>query len=182
MVVVTGAILTLLVGAGAVVIAPRVSPTSPVGRVMQSVLTEADVGAAAYELFWFRDGYGAAAVELIKEHPLVGVGVGRFAGVSSVYAQRITGRPIPPDNAQNLWRQTLVEQGLLGLLPILWLTGLTVMSLCRGYVDGVNLVLRFMLAGLGVALLVGYPVQDPAIAVTLALLVTAVARAGSGST
>jgi len=175
-VVATGVILALLLSAGAVMVAPRLSSTSPVGRVMQSALPRSGVGAAAYELFWFRDGYGAAAVQLIKEHPLFGVGVGRFAGLSSVYAQRITGRPIPPDNAQNLWRQTLVEQGLLGLLPVLWLTGLTVMSLGTGRVDGADLVLRFMLAGLGVGLLVGYPVQDPAIAVTLALLVTAVGR------
>ena len=179
MVVAAGVVLTLLVGAGTVMISPRLSPTSPVNRVLQSALPRSGLGAAAYELFWFRDGYGAAAVELIKEHPLLGVGVGRFAGLSAGYAQRITGRPIPPDNAQNLWRQTLVEQGLLGLLPILWLTGLTVMSLIRGRVEGVDLVLRVMLAGLGVSLLVGYPVQDPAIAVTLALLVTAVARAGA---
>jgi hypothetical protein len=71
----------------------------------------------------------------------------------------------------------LAEQGLLGLLPLLWLTGLTAIGVFTGRADGLDLVLRVMVVGLGASLLVGYPVQDPAIAVTLATLVAIVARA-----
>jgi divalent metal cation (Fe/Co/Zn/Cd) transporter len=39
-----------------------------------------------------------------------------------------------------------------------------------------GLVLRVMVAGMGCGLMFGYPVQDPAIAVTLATMIAAVAR------
>jgi len=130
----------------------------------------------AYEMLWRRDGYGLAAMQAVREHPLLGVGVGRFTGLSTAYHQRITGRAIPPDNAQNLWRHTLAEQGILGLAPILWLTLLTARSLVAPSPSAAALLMRVMLAGLGVALIVGYPVQDAAIAVTLATLVAEVAR------
>jgi hypothetical protein len=106
----------------------------------------------------------------------MGVGIGRFTGLSKSYAQKALGRAIPADNAQNLWRHTLAEQGLIGLLPILWLTGLTIMTVFAGRAEGVDLVLRVMLCGLGCGLIVGYPIQEPAIAVTLATIVAAVAR------
>jgi hypothetical protein len=159
----------------AALVAPRVESNSPVGRLL-STMGRAPVQDIAYELFWRRDGYGLSAVEAINEHPVLGVGIGRFAGLSTVYHQRLAGTPLPPDNAQNLWRHVLAEQGLVGLLPILWLTALTMRSAFSGRGEGLDVVLRVMLAGLGVSLLVGYPVQDPAIAMTLATIVCAVAR------
>lgn len=158
----------------AVVAAPRVDPATPIGRLLSAL--PGSPADAAYELLWRRDGYGVAAAAAIAEHPLFGVGIGRFTGLSPAYAQRAGERAIPPDNAQNLWRHTFAEQGLLGLVPILWLTGLAVVSVFSGRADGVDLVLRVMLAGFGAGLMVGYPVQDPAIAVTLASVVCAVGR------
>lgn len=175
-VVTAGAALGLVLLVSAAVLAPRVEPTTPIGRLL-AALPKSSPSDAAYELLWRRDGYGLAAVAAIREHPLIGVGVGRFHALSTGYHQRLTGTAIPPDNAQNLWRQTLAEQGLLGLLPLLWLTGLTAISVFTGRADGLDLVLRVMIVGLGVSLLVGYPVQDPAIAVTLVTLVAVVARA-----
>ena len=52
------------------------------------------------ELLWERFGYGPAAIEMIKEHPIEGVGVGTFHALSYDFgkAARVT---IPqPDNAQ----------------------------------------------------------------------------------
>jgi O-antigen ligase len=155
---------------------PRLLAGTPVDRFL-SALPQSSPQAALYEVLWRRDGYGLAAVEAIREHPLTGVGVGRFAAVSSGYHQRLTGRAIPPDNAQNFWRHTLAEQGILGLLPVLWLTLLSLRSLISAPAVGEDLVMKVMLAGLGVALLFGYPVQDPAIAVTVGTLVAAVGRA-----
>ena len=57
-----------------------------------------------------------------------------------------------------------------------WLTVLTLAALFRGRAEGFDLVVRVMVLGLGAGLLVGYPVQDPAVAMTLATLVCAVAR------
>ena len=123
--------------------------STPLGRLI-GALPKTSIGDVVYELFWNRDGYGTAAAAAIGEHPLMGVGIGRFTGLSTSYAQRALGRAIPADNAQNLWRHTLAEQGLIGLLPILWLTGLTVMAVFAGRVEGVDLVLRVMVCGLGV--------------------------------
>jgi O-antigen ligase len=129
---------------------------------------------AAYELLWRRDGYGLAAAEAIGEHPWFGVGIGKFFALSTGYHQRVAGRAIPPDNAQNLWRQTLVEQGIVGLLPVLWLTCLALASLIGRPAADIDVVLRVMLLGFGAALLVGYPLQDSGIAVTFATLVCTV--------
>ena len=168
-----------LIGVGAVIVTvamPKAGPGTPVARLLEATPTSS-VGAAAYELFWRRNGYGLAAVEAIKEHPITGVGVGRFAGVSTGYHQRLSGLVIPPDNAQNFWRHTLVEQGVLGFLPILWLTVLTIRSLLSHSETAEDLMMRVMLVAVGVALLFGYPLQDAGIAVTVGSLVAAVGRA-----
>jgi hypothetical protein len=156
-------------------LAPRAESSTPLGRLL-ALAPKSSLGDAAYELLWNRDGYGTAAIAAINEHPLMGVGIGRFTPLSTGYAQRALGRTIPPDNAQNLWRHTLAEQGLVGFLPILWLTVLTVLAVVSGRAEGMGLVLRVMVAGMGCGLMFGYPVQDPAIAVTLATMIAAVAR------
>jgi hypothetical protein len=173
--------LTAAVAAVALVIAAGIAASqAPAGTPVARLVAALPKGAPqlmAYELFWRRDGYGLAAIAAINEHPFTGVGIGRFASQAPVYYRRLTDTAIPPDNAQNLWRQTLAEQGLLGFLPVLWLTMLTVRALISGSTGGEELILRVMLAGMGAALLFGYPVQDAAIAVTLGTLVAAVGRA-----
>ena len=71
-------------------------------------------------------------------------------------------------------------------LPVIWLTGLTALTILRlrsSPPAGIDLVLRIVLLGFGAALLVGYPVQDAGVAVTLATLVsTVVAGARSAFT
>jgi hypothetical protein len=175
-VTVLGATISLgaIVGLAALQAAPGAG--TPVARLF-AALPSGSPQLMAYELFWRRDGYGLAAIVAINEHPFTGVGIGRFAAQAPAYYHRLTGTSIPPDNAQNLWRQTLAEQGLLGFVPILWLTILTVRALLSGTSGGEELIMRVMLAGMGAALLFGYPVQDAAIAVTLGTLVAAVGRA-----
>ena len=172
-IVAAAGIAAIGVGAAVALLPPQFGSTTPVGRALSGRASPADL---AYEILWRRDGYGIAAVEAIKEYPLFGVGIGRFAALSTAYAVRAGVRPIPPDNAQNLWRHTLAEQGLLGLLPILWLTVLTIASVLTSHADGMDLMWRVMLAGLGASLMVGYPVQDPAIAVTVAMVIAVVDR------
>jgi hypothetical protein len=169
--VAAAALAGLLVVAG-----PRVPPNSPVAR-LYSAAPRGSVNDLAHEWLWRRDGYGLAAVEAIREHPITGVGVGRFPSLSTGYHQRLTGIALPPDNAQSLWRHTFAEQGLLGLLPLLWLTLLTLRALVSTAPSNEELMLRVMVAAMGVALLFGYPVQDAAIAITLGTLVAAVGRA-----
>jgi O-antigen ligase len=143
------------------------------GRLRRS-LPLASPGDALYEVLWRRDGYGLAALEAIREHPIAGVGIGRFQMLSTGYHLRATGRAIPPDNAQSLWRHQFAEQGIIGLLPLLFMTIRAIRDIWAGR-DG-PVALRCMLLGIGAALLVGYPLQDPAAAVTVATLVAMQAR------
>jgi O-antigen ligase len=189
--VMAGTSAALVVLALFIVARPERAGDSPVGRLV-TFLPSASLPAIAYELFWRRDGYGLAAVEAIKAHPVHGVGIGRFASLAPGYSGRVEPKMIPPDNAQNLWRQTLAERGLLGFAPIAWLTVLTLQALVRRPRPmsdppalephrGVHpIVLRAMVAGFGVSMLFGYPVQDPAVGVTLATLVGCLV-AGAGS-
>ncbi|MEZ5286807.1 MAG: O-antigen ligase family protein [Vicinamibacterales bacterium] len=169
------AVAGVAVGIAAVLAVSAVTRESPLGRLV-TAMPRSSPGAAAYELLWRRDGYGLAAVEAIREHPLVGVGVGRFVRESTGYYQRLSGQPIPPDNAQNFWRHTLAEQGVFGLVPIVWLTLLALRGVVSRAGTLTALMMRVMLAGLGVALVFGYPVQDAGIAVTMGALVVAVER------
>lgn len=165
-----GAAVAALVAVLLVFALPRLPASSPIARLV-ATLPAASPGALLYELFWRRDGYGLAAVEAIAEHPLNGVGIGRFSAVAPVYYARVERRAIPPDNAQSLWRHTLAERGLLGLVPVAWLTLLTIAAIGRRTLDPQRAVLNTMVAALGVVLMFGYPLQDPAVAATVATLV-----------
>ena len=66
---------------------------------------------------WDRDGYGPAAMAMIADHPWVGTGPGTFGGLVTGYARETIAISLPPDNAQNWWRQQAAETGLLGGLP-----------------------------------------------------------------
>src|SRR5690606_17934673 len=164
-----GMVVAVLAAALLVFALPRLPTSSPVARLVDA-LPAASPGAVLYELLWRRDGYGEAAVEAIAEHPLNGVGIGRFTAHAPVDLALVERRASPPDNAQNLWRHTCAERGLLGFVPVAWLTLLTLMAICRWTGGPWQIVLNVMIAGLGVVLMFGYPVQDPAVAATVATL------------
>jgi len=74
----------------------------------------------ANEWLWERFGYGPAAIEMIKEHPVDGIGVGVFHSQAYDFG-KVAGYTIPqPDNAQNWFRHTFAELGLLGSVPVIW--------------------------------------------------------------
>jgi O-antigen ligase len=161
------------------VVSQASTPGSPVGRLF-AMISERSVTSVLYEVAWRRDGYGLAAVEAIREKPFFGVGIGTFNGSSTRYYQQLTGTAIPPDNAQNLWRHTLAEQGIVGLAPILWLTFLVLGRASTMIVSGVEPALGIMLLAIGLILLVGHPVENAAIAVTVGTLVAAAGEARAG--
>ena len=81
------------------------------------------IAASANELLWERFGYGPAAIEMVKEHPIDGVGVGVFHTVVHDFAtlRGYTGEDaIPTDNAQNWFRHNIAELGIIGSIPLLW--------------------------------------------------------------
>ena len=114
---------------------------------------------------WVRNGYGAAAHTMIAEHPVSGVGVGAFHVLAPDYIYRDSGQRLPADNAQNWWRHQLAELGVVGALPSLWFS-IVVLFLLKGKHDvkprGAVPVLRCVIAGFGVASLLGVPAQHPA--------------------
>lgn len=81
-------------------------------------LEENTTFASAAWALWQRNGYGSAAMRMIAEDPLQGVGAGMFHALVLDYRWLVTNVPIPPDNAQNWYRHMLTEFGLLGSLPM----------------------------------------------------------------
>jgi len=127
------------------------------------------IAQSANELLWDRFGYGPAAIEMIKEHPFAGVGVGMFHTLSYDFG-KAAGRTIPQqDNAQAWWRHNLAELGVLGFLPILWwcvVFGRLLFSRQAGG-DRFSIgMLRGVLIAFFLASLFGVPSQSTAITLT----------------
>jgi hypothetical protein len=127
------------------------------------------IKASVNELLWERFGYGPAAIEMIKEHPIDGVGVGVFHALSTDFG-KVAGYTIPqPDNAQNWWRHQLAELGLAGSIPLLawcWVCGALIFAPRRAG-DRLSVgLLRGVLIGFAIASMFGMPAQSIAIVIT----------------
>jgi O-antigen ligase len=71
------------------------------------------------------------AVQIIREHPLAGIGFGNYPRVCNRYYDRVNpGFPMRTW-AHNLELSTLAEMGPLGLLAVLWLFGWAAVALAR---------------------------------------------------
>ncbi len=117
---------------------------------------------------WERDGYGQAAVAMMADHPLTGVGSGAYYYLVHSYAVTGTGHTLFPDNAQNWFRHQAAELGAIGSIG--WLVWCAVLAFdlwprARRQ-TGPGSLLRGVLLGFGLGSLVGVPGQDPAIVVT----------------
>jgi hypothetical protein len=121
------------------------------------------------ELLWERFGYGPAAIEMIKEHPLEGVGPGMFHVLSHDFGD-VAGHPIPqPDNAQAWWRHNLAEFGLIGIIPLLVWCVVFGKEMFAGSTSGDRIsigMLRGILIAFFIASLFGMPSQSMAIVLT----------------
>lgn len=123
---------------------------------------------SARELLWERFGYGPAAIEMIKEHPIDGIGVGVFHSQSYDFG-KVAGYTISErDNAQMWVRHHLAELGILGSLPLLWWCGVfgrLMFTRPAGDVLAVRM-LRGVMIGFFVASTFGMPAQSIAIVMT----------------
>jgi hypothetical protein len=110
----------LLVVALALAAPGRVGPLARVQRLLPDTSTSA-VRSLVRQVMWVRNGYGLIAAEMIREFPLVGVGVGSFHIMSSDFFVQLGRGGIAPDNAQSWYRHQLAELGVLGSLGwIVW--------------------------------------------------------------
>src|SRR4029453_14579374 len=127
------------------------------------------IKASVNELLWERFGYGPAAIEMIKEHPVDGIGIGTFHALSTDFG-KAAGYTIPQaDNAQNWGRHHLAELGLAGSIPLLawcWICGALMFSRRRSG-DRLSIgLLRGVLIGFAIASMFGMPAQSIAIVMT----------------
>jgi hypothetical protein len=158
--------LALFIVAAAVI--PRdFESGNPLKRAFDRVprLEAAEIRRFVVEDLWLRFGYGQAAVDIVEDYPLTGVGVGAFYVVGPEYVYRTTGRAIASDNAQNWWRHQVAELGVLGAMPAIW-ASILVLLLLRGE-TGSDIaptvsILRGAIVGVGIASLLGVPTQHPA--------------------
>ena len=121
------------------------------------------------DYLWERFGYGPAAIQMIREHPLSGVGTGAFHTLVHDYGT-LVGYDITPDNAQSWFRHLIAELGLLGSIPWIWwsvvLLGLLFGRMPSGADRFSAGVLRGGIIAFGLASLFGMPGQSMPLIVT----------------
>jgi hypothetical protein len=126
------------------------------------------IAASANELLWERFGYGLAGIEMVKEHPIEGVGPGMFHSLVIDYG-KIHNYFLPTDNAQAWWRHVLAELGIVGSIPVLWWCITFGMVMFRRSREGDSLsigMLRGVLIGFFIASMFGVPGQALAVVIT----------------
>lgn len=156
--------------------ASRTTGTNPIRRLIESVPTaEAGGLSRMARSLWERDGYGPAAARAIAEHPTTGVGIGSFNHLVGDFSYRSAGAVIPPDNAQNWWRQQIVEFGFLGAAPSVTFSLLVLLIVLRAPAADDRrwsaTILRGVLAGIALVSLVAVPTQHPALWLTVVTVV-----------
>ena len=129
------------------------------------------IAASVNELLWDRMGYGPAAIQMVQEHPIAGVGVGSFHTLVRDFGRfhGYDGRnALTPDNAQQWFRHTVAELGVIGIVPVIWWCVLLAMLLFgRGGEDRLSIgLLRGAMLGFLVASLFGMPAQSAAVLIT----------------
>jgi hypothetical protein len=129
------------------------------------------VAQSANELLWERFGYGLAAIQMVQEHPIAGVGVGSFHTLVRDFG-RLRGyegeNTLTPDNAQQWLRHTVAELGLIGTVPVIWwCVSLAVLMFWRAGGDRLTVgLIRGALLGFLVASIFGMPAQSAAVMIT----------------
>jgi len=149
------------------------SITSVVGRgSLGYVPFIGDIGIrqSAHDLLWDRYGYGPPAIEMVKEHPVSGAGVGSFHTLVRDFSVASGGKELTPDNAQSWYRHHLAELGVLGSVP--WLAwcvvfAITLLSRPTGLGDRFAIgVLRGSLVGFAFISLMAMPGQSLPVVLT----------------
>jgi len=174
---IAGVAAGVLLAALLVVALSQTSTTTVIDRgLFEHLSLSGDQGPlkTLYAYGWERFGYGPAAIQMIRENPLSGVGTGAFHTLVHDYG-KLVGYDITPDNAQNWVRHLLAEFGLLGSVPWVWWCGVLLALLFSKLPPGADRfsagVLRGALIAFGLASMFGMPGQSIPLAVTFWILV-----------
>jgi hypothetical protein len=142
----------------------------PVGRLFDS---PAGASSGLIEL-WTRGGYGTAAMMMIREHPLAGIGLSAYHLFVPDY-RVFVGQTMPFDNAQNWWRHQAAELGLVGGAMLFTWSGVLIWKVLFGRTaprqQFTAMAVRGLLVGLGLCSLLGMPTQSPLVLLWFMLLV-----------
>ena len=151
------AAVAVVVVVGALVVAG--SAIGPLRRIAEVPLSRAGLAG-----LWSRGGYGTIAVQMLRETPWTGVGPGMHHVIAPDYWRVSRQMTLAFDNAQNWWRHQAAELGFLGAMPVLAWSALLAAGLLLSRPRpgrGDAWLPRALLAGIGVASLVGMPTQNP---------------------
>ncbi len=146
--------------------------SGPVDRVQLALERSWGVDQSLIKYLWERGGHGLAAIQMIREHPWVGVGVGAFHSLVSQFSVALgPAMTVGPDNAQNWFRHQLAELGILGGLGWVVFAAILAITLVRSWQgkdkDVRAVVVAGAIVGLGMASLFGMPTQHVATLATL---------------
>ena len=163
---VTGFLLVLVWAVARAVLpsqpAPR--PSSP----MQAMLVSLDPRVPLAQVLKKRHVYWKAATQMAADHPLAGVGLGRYPRLAAEFGAS----DVAPENAHNFPLQLIAETGVPGLLAFALLAAAVVGSLVpasaqpAGDADS-TWILHVGLLALGLTLLSGHAVLLPSIQLVL---------------
>jgi hypothetical protein len=119
------------------------------------------------EELWTRGGYGTIADSMVRDYPLIGVGVGAYRYLAPDYWREIFDAQLQLDNAQNWWRHQAAELGIAGgSLILLWSVTVAWLLFAGAAArrDALRAwTVRGLLAGLAAISLVGVPTQNPVV-------------------
>lgn len=121
-----------------------------------------------------RGPYGPIATRMVRDHPLVGVGVSSYQILAPDYWRRLANDQLPFDNAQNWWRHQLSEFGVAGSLMLYLWSALIVWHLVTGRArQGRQLdatIVRGLVGAIGVSSFIQVPTQTPIVLLSFMLL------------
>ena len=130
-------------------------------------MVEVPIGRAGLAALWNRGGYGPIALQMTRDYPLTGVGVGSYRVIAPDYWRAMTNDSLPLDNAQNWWRHQIAELGLFGGALVIGFSVLVGWRLLTGRALHQDVVMsstvRGLLLGVGASSLLGMPTQNPVV-------------------
>lgn len=159
-------VLPPLMGAAIVVVGVAAATASAVGPLERLHELPQNADSALWSL-WTRGGYGTVAIDMLREYPLTGVGVGTYHVIAPDYWRLHVNDALPFDNAQNWWRHQAAELGVLGGGPIiLWSMLVAWVILFRAVRPErrfAAITLRGVVIGVAACSMLGMPTQSPLI-------------------
>ncbi|NLB35379.1 MAG: hypothetical protein GX817_06155 [Elusimicrobia bacterium] len=121
----------------------------------------------------------SVSLDIYKDYPILGAGLGRFSYMYPEYQSRFLKTPkgekfkklaASPERANNEYIHFLAETGLLGFISLILLLSSVFMGLRKSPTDNFSRAAAASLAGIAVSAFFGYPFHRPEIILTLILI------------